>query len=693
MSTADTTRDDAQPPALPKHVKALETALKLLAAAGRVATEAPATTFDLRPAATALESATVALLDAYDARRDPLEGVRTAMVDCDTAEAELTRAGDVDEGMKGVAAWVRAARDWLRVPEDAFARSHALAPPAREIVASQALPQAHRIERATIAPTFRVAAPLPTEVAPPPPLADEIAKLPMPERMRALKEKSKQAREAAAKSRDERNKAREDAMAKRRREDEVEPHPGFVAGEHVALSREAFIKQKARELLDDVAAMGMQRTPILGDYWKGALVFDQRMLRDIDAMAALGDVAVRSLETLVIDSPAKDSLRAFGVAMILGCFEGRDALAAIDRVTRYVGFGEPEAVNRVAMALKLVPHPELAPVMREWLSDDDAGLRAIAIDVLAHRRLAVHAELVAACGDASELVASRALLGAALADVKDLGKLLDAKSEAKTAELREAIAWATVLGSVNHPVDRLRAMLDQEGGDVALMPFALAADQDDADELIRRFAVKPTQKLATALGFLGSPKSIAPLVAALDAELAPELKQTVAFALQRITGGELYDRVEVPPESLEPEEPESPALPDDAPPLRRMASDRRDRPSDGASDTMTLPTTQSAAWRAFLAAEDVRFQGDRRLRRGDPFTPNQCVAEIDTYQITPAERRWLYRELIIKSGEVVPFDPVDFVPVQERAIKAMAAIAERASSVPGAWGRAARRSG
>jgi hypothetical protein len=55
------------------------------------------------------------------------------------------------------------------------------------------------------------------------------------------------------------------------------------------------------------------------------------------------------------------------------------------------------------------------------------------------------------------------------------------------------------------------------------------------------------------------------------------------------------------------------------------------------------------------------------------------------------ERRYLHRELILRTGAVVRFDPHDLVRVQEEEVRAWQPLAARASSTPGRWIRPLRR--
>ncbi len=678
---------------IPGHVEAMETALSLLHAAARAVAAAPASTHDLRALGESTKRATARLLDAYDARGDALAKIRDAMVACDQAEIEATRLAQALEGLADLAPWFRGARDWMHAAEQAFERQRPVSSPARDIAVSQGTPALQRLDRACVAPVVRAPPVLPPAAPAESAVSAEIALMPPRERIQKLREHAKQAREAAAGRRD----ARAQARAQVREASDMSPpppRPGFTKGAHAAISVEAFVRNKARELFEDVAAMGALRAPQLGDHWRGPLSFEQRMLRDLDAFGALGGPALAHVEQLVADAPSKDDTIAFAAAMICGCFEGRDTLAALDRCLRFVGLEEAPVRDGAARALSLVPHPDLRALLGTWKKDAEPAFRALAFRVLAARGWLDREELVLACGDHEELVASTVFVPAALLDIPDLAALIEQRKDAKTRELREALAWANVLGSTSYPLDKLRAKLDvEEESELVLVPFALAAEEADAAALVDRFARHPTRTLALALGYAGHPAAIAPLVAVLEREVGPELKTAVSFALQRLTGAEIYREVEIPAEKLEPEMPDDPPLPDGPPPLARLVGDRRDRPGRGAPDRMTLPSNEPEDWRAFLTEQGPTFEGKQRLRRGKPYTPALSLLELDSYQITPLERQTLHREIVIKTGVALPFDTNDFIATQALRLEALAAPCQRASSHPGAWGRALRQRG
>jgi hypothetical protein len=678
-------RDDAEPKPIPKHVKALETALRTLHAVGSSLGTLPASAVDLAPVARGVERAIVCALEAYDAQRDPLAATRDAMSAIDEARRLVTEASTIVQGITELSTWLERARGWLAVAESTFLRTPTFGPLPRDLVASKDAPELFRIGRPCVAPRFETAPVLPPPTAPTTGL--DLAGLPMADKMAKVREHAALARDAARERRDAR-------AAARRARDAAEPEaprPGFVAGRHVALTPDGLVKRRARELFEEVMIGGVHRVPLVGDAWRTMDVVDKRMLRALDAFAALGPRAVASLEAQVLEAPAKDPSRGFAVGFIAGAFEGRDMLAVVERCLRHLGPADPEVGRMLARALVLVPHPDLPVVLRTWLQDDDPLVRALAIDVLGYRRLATEDELSAALRSDSRDVVAAAMPWAALSRSPELRAALDGHRGSDHETLAAALAWAPALSGARDATERLSAMLGTERESHALLPLALTADADDAAKLVELVRAEPSAPRIEALGWAGPKEAIGALVAVLaDSKAKGELKQAAAFALQRITGAEIYDDVDLPPEKLDAETPEDPPGLPAPPPLRKTLSPR-DKPSDGSPDRMKLPPTRLAPWEAFLQREQHRFQGPARFRRGKPYTPATTLIELDTYRIPPNERRLAFRELVIKTGQVVPFDPEDFVHVQEAALDAWAPIASRASSQPGAWGRAERR--
>lgn len=670
----------------------METALSVLHAAGTALTSIPASSFDLRPMAANTARAIVCLLDALDLRRDPLTALRDAVTAIEEVVADALRACEVIDGLEGMTMWVEAARKWTLVAEDQLAHVPYLPAPARELVVAGAVPTLFRLDRRTIAPVFRVADPRPPPPPPPPPAPS--SELSPKERLALTRERAAKAREEADARRVAREKEREARRAPRA--PLGAPAPGFVKGSFAAISRTQMALERAREQFDEIALGGMQRTPLLGDEWKAMELQDRRMLRSIDAIAGLRGDAVAALESFVVDAPAKDPARGFALAFTLGCFEGRDGLAAVERCLRWLDPAEADVRKMVSLGLKLAPHPDLERVMRRWASDQDPGVRAVGVSVLGHKNWLVEPELVRALGDTDEDVVLAAIQWACLGDHACRVLARDAAIERRATEhaaLGRHIPWVLALSGLAGCVDELRGRLGTPQAEGSLVPLALVADAELASVLVDAVADSPSEAGIDALGYLGSRDAITTLMTILqDGDVPPELKQACGFALQRITGYEFFDDVELPAERLEAEEPADPAaIPREDQTLERQVGDPRDAPADPAPDRLKLPAGRAEVWRDYLRREGPRYDSGARFRRGERYTPALSLDELDRYCITPTERRTLFYELVLKTGEVVRFSTDDFVAVQQEALRSWAPIAQRASSQPGSWGVVQRR--
>jgi hypothetical protein len=65
--------------------------------------------------------------------------------------------------------------------------------------------------------------------------------------------------------------------------------------------------------------------------------------------------------------------------------------------------------------------------------------------------------------------------------------------------------------------------------------------------------------------------------------------------------------------------------------------------------------------------------------------------ELDRLPLAPEDRRRLHRELAVRTGRYTPFDPHDFVVVQERSLKAWEGLVKASVEVPGSWARSLPR--
>jgi len=415
------------------------------------------------------------------------------------------------------------------------------------------------------------------------------------------------------------------------------------------------------------------------------------MLASIDSIVAMGPPALAFLESLVMDSPLKDPSRVFGIAMVLGCVTGRDSLAMAERVFAAFELDDPQHAAQLGAALKLVPHPHLPLTLRTFLSDPDSTRRALAIDVLAYRGLATPDELARAGNDEPD-VAAAALPWLALSRHPGVRAAIDAAIEGPVAKVRMAARLAMVLSGDFRTVTSLRGALDAEEEEAAA---AVVPSRHRRGSFGGRAPHQERGRHADArLGRRGraGSKAAFPALMALLRHKDEAVVLAAAYALDRMSNAGLYeDAIVEADEIMVPDIPE-PDLGDKKPaPLARVVSDPRDLPAEPSTDTLQRPTTDLIAGRPGGRKRSDGYEEKARHRRGYPYTPHISWLELDRWPCTPGERRLLHWELVVRTGEYVRFDTIDFVPVQEDSVAAWEPLARNASGSPGSWNLAGPR--
>jgi len=674
-------------------VEAFETAQAQIHRAATCLTEAAEPKVDLKPAATLVSRSLSKVYGAVDHRDDRLSDIREAQGVLDEAVAVLAEPSLDDPQVEQARALLSEARQTLAGPESHFASIPAeAAPPPRHLIASQDHLSIHWVDRASLTPRIQVPEPPlppPLELAPldPPKNVDELQKT-----MDQVHERAAQRRQARAERALAREQDKLDQQASSSQPIEEAPE-GFLPPIDPAITEYELTGRRTRELLEEVAMLGSQRTPQLGDPWRSIGFLETRMFTAIDAVAALGPVALHSVEQLVSDSPAKDPANGFAAAMILGSVEGRDTLAAAERAIRHLGVGDPEVVRYATEALKLVPHPHLPQAMRTLLSDPDEAYRFIGLDVLAHRGLASIEELVACAGDSSPSVAGVALtaLATAAPSHPELPTLL--VQSLALPDLAPATWLAMALASHPHALSAPLNALSGPDAEQAALAVALTADHAAALQLTEQNTKTPSPGLTAAVGWAGAAESVPALIELLRHD-DDGVITAAAYALDRITGAQLYEDVEIDPEEVIVPEAPTPDVGElePPPPLAAEVSDPRDLPSSGSPDTITRPTTDPRRWQEYWRERRDAFKDGSRYRRGHGYTPVVSLWELDGWLLTAPERRFLQHELIVRTGRHVPFDPIDFVSIQEEALKTWEPIVQRTSAIAGSWSRPGRRS-
>ena len=656
-------------------MKHLERAHQLAHTAARAIEDYPEPWAHLAPAARRLESGLGAMYDAFDGRADRVTAIGVAGARLWDAAVLVARAG-----LPSAVEALRIACAELIAAEERFPRV-ALAPRApAELVAAIDLPRQHAIERSSLVPSLR---------APPEPVVQEeppAVALPEPTTFEELAAAAKAARSLAKVPVPKAPEPREIA---KHLPTPVEIPRGFALPPPKPIGEDAFVQRWARECFEEIGMLGLQRTPLAGDDWRSCQPLDTRLILAVDALAALGPVAVAYVEPLAKDAPAVDPMRVFAAAMIGGCLEGRDALACAERVAYRFGPADPLVAEPFAGALKLAPSPFVRSVADALFRSPEHGCRAIAVDVLTHRGWLDDVQLAELCDEEDPRVLALALPALAAARHRDLDRVLERALAHADARVQAAALDAMAIAAHPRAASAARDAVEGPLGERALIRVAIAADEDDARWLLDRLESSPSALAVEAVGWAGLLESVPSLLRLLGDE-DEAIGLAAGAALDRLLGANLIDTIEVLPEALESVDVVDP---DPAPPpargaaLAEMMSNPRDKPPEGSSETLEVPSKDPDKWRAYWAEHGRKLDPKQRLRRGQGYSPSVSLYELDRLPLPPEDRRRLHRELALRTGKITHFDPFDFVVAQEASLKAWESLVRARVEAPGSWGR------
>ena len=164
-----------------------------------------------------------------------------------------------------------------------------------------------------------------------------------------------------------------------------------------------------------------------------------------------------------------------------------------------------------------------------------------------------------------------------------------------------------------------------------------------------------------ALGILGSLKGVKTLMQFLDSE-DDEEKLAAAKSLNQISGAQLYENVEF----IENEE-------DDI-----MVEDITGKPAASnedkqAGDERIIKVKQDSSdkqrWIDWWQQNQARFDASVRYRHGKPYSFFLCLQEIAHPETKYEDRQRAYHEMVMRSGQHIPFEPDWFVDKQIAALK------------------------
>lgn len=460
---------------------------------------------------------------------------------------------------------------------------------------------------------------------------------------------------------------------------------GFDPDALPALTAEQWTEFHARDCFSDVVALLPQRVSQLGEAWALADVIERRLVANLDAIASLGDAGYRAIEQACQTAVVIDAALCGGLGLLSGGVASRDLLALSERLL--LVWETDEAMwQAMADAWKLSPSPWLGGLCDRFIRSADLRKQALAFDVLGYRGWLTAADVQRA------LEAGQLPLAGLLSHLHYLSPpdreswLRRLYGSSATQSGDPALWWASALNGYQPLPVILEHSAPSDATGEGWLILALYGERYHAEMMLSSFTQSPTPELARALGWAGLGASIPTLIAALSSD-APALKNAVAMALERITGAGLFEEVPIDPEqAMTPDVPE-PVLGPTTPGLASELSDARDAPPEGSPDTLLLPAVTRETWDAYWRVNAARFAPEARFRRGLPASPAVFVDELEYALRTPGDRRLIHKELIMRTGRRVHFDPHQWVAEQRVALEQWRAAARSCPVPSGTWFR------
>ncbi|KYF46944.1 hypothetical protein BE04_47285 [Sorangium cellulosum] len=409
--------------------------------------------------------------------------------------------------------------------------------------------------------------------------------------------------------------------------------------------------------------------------WLDQEPFEQRLLDNLDAFAALGGAALPTVALYCAEAESVDPERSFAAALTLGCIAGSDTIGAAVIALKQ---SSPETLPGWMEGLALAPNPSIEAAMADLCAAQRPELVALALDVL-HARGETPPHLVASLlGHAEPAVVLRVARALATAlPSRDAIHHLEHLCAATDDDDIFLAAVESLLRRGHGPaIQLLRSVVDGPASSsraTTVMPLLCVAGRaSDLDRLLRVATAAPTARAMRGLGRFGHVESLGVLIDALTHE-DREVVAAAAESIDRITAAGLREMVEEPWEiELPPEAAGAGGIPVPKRKVERVVTDPK-------------------GWSAWLRDNARRFNVKLKTRGGRPFTPLQIMDELEARTAPPGTREEAALELALVTGLRVRFSPHDWVARQRRHLFELRTSVAAIKVSPGAWSHGLER--
>jgi 3-oxoacyl-[acyl-carrier-protein] synthase-1 len=430
--------------------------------------------------------------------------------------------------------------------------------------------------------------------------------------------------------------------------------PGLIALRRPRRAKPPRVRPNARQRL---LRSCMEEIGVLGNlllnrdddvFTPGAQRFEERLLRNLDALASLderwstehGSPVLQQVLAHGADAFTPDPFRAFTRAFVLASSDGEQGLRAALLSLRH---SDPSTLPAQAFGFVLAAGDGIRAAMDRLAESDDPVMVAFALDVMLRRGERDISVALPLLDHVDDLVRIRALRAMAHHSDRAAGRAALWRALLREVEdgPRVACIESQLLLGDRDAIVRARSLLENHRSMVeplspkarlgTLRLLGLAGDTRDSEGLAADFDGSATG--ARVLGFHGNVAAVTPLLEALEGldddgsdgrrrhirELRDGLRRVLGAGPESVTEGE-----QPPPDNLE------------------LALDRL---LDGREEDDDWVPVQVSAWRSWWHDHAQDFDPRVRYRYGLPYRGSHTVRELRHPGVTHGIRRWLALEL------------------------------------------------
>lgn len=393
--------------------------------------------------------------------------------------------------------------------------------------------------------------------------------------------------------------------------------------------------------------------------WPEAFETEDRLDAHLDGLEFCGPLGFdHAVEGLASSDDDTISASAFALASIAAFETGLQALIKAFTAAK------DEQLSAYVTALRYGRHPRLADALLPLLDHERPIIRAATAEILGYRREGDAKRLWPLLRHADEIVSGTAVIALVrLGDRSALLALEQAVLDIKPAPQPDWLLPLLLLGS-RRALQELTQSCSQSGtATPASLTFLAMAGGREASVILTRAIQYPDMKAHAyaALGIFGDINGVPHLLDSLKSgENADRL--AAAEALQLITGAGLTETVTL-------EEPDEPDL---------TAEDITGEPKSAPAEAPPPPhtrevqrvCTQLEPWQRWWQEHSKCFNTAPRWRHGMTFTLGLCIDDLAGPNSTAQTRQHAHIELLIRSGQSIPFESDGFIAKQLQSINA-----------------------